>query len=109
LSANEESADIVADKKYSQGEFLDGAALAAQELGRKDLPKYLETAWRKAPGMLRLRRWLGSSKNKGVLKKRAAACVAVDKSPEISEWIAEIRSKYRRFSALQQEFDRYLA
>jgi hypothetical protein len=28
LSANEESAEIVADKTYSQGEFLDGAALA---------------------------------------------------------------------------------
>jgi hypothetical protein len=75
LSANEESADIVGDKTYSQGDFLDGAALAAQELGRKDLPKRLETAWRKAPGMLRLRRWLGSSKSKGALKKRAAAAI----------------------------------
>jgi hypothetical protein len=36
------------------------------------------------------------------------ACVAVDNSPRIPEWIAEIRSKYRRFPALQREFDRYL-
>jgi hypothetical protein len=77
LSANEESAEIVADKTYSQGEFLDGAALAAQELGRKDLPKCLETAWRKAPSMLRLRRWLGSFKSKSALKKRTAAAIEV--------------------------------
>ncbi len=75
LSANEESAEIVGDKSYSQGDFLDGAALASQELGRKDLPKRLETAWRKAPRLLRLRRWLGSSKSKGALKKRAASAI----------------------------------
>ncbi len=80
LSANEESAEIVGDKAHFQGDFLDGAALAAQELGRKDLPKRLETAWRKGPSMLRLRRWLGSSKSKGALKKRAAA--AIEACPE---------------------------
>jgi hypothetical protein len=38
----------------------------------------------------------------------AAACAAVDKSPGMSEWITAIRSDYRRFPALQREFDRYL-
>ncbi|MFV1977851.1 MAG: hypothetical protein ACC649_00730, partial [Myxococcota bacterium] len=60
------------DQAYSRGEFLDGAALAARELGRRDLPTRLEHAWREAPTMLRLRRWLGSATGKGVVRKRAA-------------------------------------
>jgi hypothetical protein len=75
LAANEEAAAIVIDKAYSEGDFLDGAALAAQELGRKDLPERLELAWRKAPTILRLRRWLSLSESKGVLKNRAAAAI----------------------------------
>ncbi len=75
LAANEEAAETVIDKTYSEGDFLDGAALAAQELGRKDFPERLELAWRKAPSMLRLRRWLGSSGSKDVLKNRAAAAI----------------------------------
>jgi hypothetical protein len=67
------TAEIVIDKAYSEGDFLDGGALAAQELGRKDLPERFELAWRKAPSMLRLRRWLGSSGSRGILKGRAAA------------------------------------
>lgn len=75
LAANEEAAEIVIEKVYSEGDFLDGAALAAQELSRKDLPERLELAWRKAPSLLRLRRWLGSSGRRGILKKRAAAAI----------------------------------
>jgi hypothetical protein len=75
LAANEEAAEIVIEKAYSEGDFLDGAALAAQELSRKDLPERLELAWRKAPSLLRLRRWLGSSGSRGILKKRAAAAI----------------------------------
>jgi len=77
FSANEEAAEIVTDKNYSRGEFLDGAALAAQELGRRDLPTRLERAWRLAPSMLRLRRWLGSSGSRAVLKKRAAEAIKI--------------------------------
>jgi hypothetical protein len=40
------------------GELLDGAALAAQELGRSDLSRRLEAAWRAAPTVTRLLRWL---------------------------------------------------
>jgi hypothetical protein len=80
LVAYEEAAEIVSDKIYSEGDFLDGAALAARELGLKDFPKRLEHAWRKAPSMLRLQRWLGSSGSKGVLKNRAAA--AIDACPQ---------------------------
>jgi hypothetical protein len=77
LSAYEEAAQIVAPKRYSRGEFLDGAALAAQKLGRKDLPARFEHAWREAPSMLRLRRWLGTSKNKATLRKRASRALDV--------------------------------
>lgn len=75
LAAHEEAAEIVSDKMYSEEDFVDGTALAARELGLKDLPKRLELAWRKAPSMLRLQRWLGSSGNKGVLRKRAAEAI----------------------------------
>lgn len=37
LKAFCEAAGLVTDKDYARGEFLDGAALAAQSLGRKDL------------------------------------------------------------------------
>lgn len=75
LAAYDEAAAIVADGKVAshwRGKFLDGAALAAQELGRKDLPGRLERAWRQDPDMLRLRRWIGSSSSARVVRKRAA-------------------------------------
>ncbi len=72
LAAFEEAAELVADKERARGEFLDGAALAAQTLGRKDLPARLEKAWRAGPTVLRLRRWLGSSSSKAILGKRVA-------------------------------------
>lgn len=43
-----------------RAEFLDGSALAAQQMGRPDLPVRLEQAWRASATMLRLRRWLGA-------------------------------------------------
>jgi len=38
-----------------------------------------------------------------------AICVAVDRSSAAAEWIAAIRSEYRRFPALRRELDRYLS
>ncbi len=72
LAAYDEAAEIVTDKEYSRGDFLDGAALAAQELGRKNLPSRLERAWREAPSMLRLCRWLGSAGSRRIVCKHAA-------------------------------------
>jgi hypothetical protein len=80
LLAFEEAAGLVIDKDYARGELLDGAALAAQELGRDDLPKWLERAWRANQSMLRLRRWLGSSGSKAALRKRTAE--ALDACPK---------------------------
>ncbi|MBI4917242.1 MAG: hypothetical protein HY825_15495 [Acidobacteria bacterium] len=72
LAAFDEAAGTVADREYVRGELLDGAALAAQELGRNDLPARLERAWRVAPSMLRLRRWLASTGDKTAVQTRAA-------------------------------------
>lgn len=69
LKAFGEAAELVADKDYARGEFLDGAALAAQTLERKDLAAHLERAWRASPSMSRLHRCLGSS-SKATLAKR---------------------------------------
>lgn len=55
-----EVATKLAGESYWRGEFLDGAALAAQQLGRRDASKRLEAAWRGAPSLVRLVRWLGA-------------------------------------------------
>lgn len=80
LKAFGEAAELVTDKDYARGEFLDGAALAAQSLERKDLAAHLERAWRASPSMSRLRRWLGSSSAKATLAKRVGE--ALDACPK---------------------------
>lgn len=75
LLAYDEAAEIVSGGKHSRGEFRDGAALATRQLGRKDLSARLERAWREAPSMLRLRRWLGSATARNVLRDRAVAAL----------------------------------
>ena len=59
LKASDAAARLVRQSHW-RGELLDGAALAAQELGRSDLSKRLEAAWRAAPTMSRLLRWLAN-------------------------------------------------
>ncbi len=49
---------MLVGRSHWRGDLLDGAALAAQELGRPDLSKRLEAAWRAAPTLTRLLRWL---------------------------------------------------
>ena len=85
LSAYEASAALV-ERDYSRGDFLDGAALAAQVLGRKDLPKKLEAAWLGAPSLLRLLRWvLAGEPSTTTTRKRAATAFAASptKAPRI--------------------------
>jgi hypothetical protein len=77
LAAFDEAARLVTQNESSRGDFLDGAALAAQELARKDLPRRLERAWREAPDMVRLRRWLGSSRTAKVVRERVAKALPV--------------------------------
>lgn len=75
LQAYEEAANLVADEAHRRAGFLDGAALAAHELGRKDLPSLLERAWRVSPSMVRLRRWLGAAGSKAVVRERSRAAL----------------------------------
>ncbi|MBK8481859.1 MAG: hypothetical protein IPL40_11880 [Proteobacteria bacterium] len=84
LAAYDEAAKLVSDKEYARGDFLDGAALATQELERKDLPARLERAWREAPSMVRLRRWLGSSNTRKVLLGRVSETLAA--VPKHAHW-----------------------
>jgi hypothetical protein len=66
-------------RSHWRGELLDGAALAAFTLGRSDLSRRLEAAWRAAPTMTRLVRWLaagGDEQGAGRMKatKALARC-----------------------------------
>jgi tetratricopeptide (TPR) repeat protein len=72
LAAFEEAAELVSDENYARGEFLDGAALAAQELGESDLSPWFERAWRAEPSLPRLHRWLGAARDGTTLRTRAA-------------------------------------
>ncbi len=71
LRAYDDATKLVG-KSHWRGDFLDGAALAAQELGRRDTTKRLAAAWLGAPSLVRLLRWLGAgSPTAGTLVKRA--------------------------------------
>ena len=60
LRAYDDAAELAGRSPW-RGDFLDGAALAAQRLGRRDATKRLEAAWLGAPSLVRLLRWLGTS------------------------------------------------
>jgi hypothetical protein len=71
LRAYDDATKLVADSHW-RADFLDGAALAAQQLGRRDCAKRVEAAWLGAPTLLRLLRWLGAgSPSATTLAKRA--------------------------------------
>ena len=66
----------LAGTSFWRGAFLDGATLAAQQLGRDDLATYMEAAWRGAPTLERLLCWLGSDAvDKGVLASRVRSAL----------------------------------
>lgn len=71
LAACEEAATLASDVTGAGAEFLDDAALAAQELGRPDQPDWFRRAWGAGPTLVRLCRWLGSATSKAALKDRA--------------------------------------
>jgi len=56
LEAYAEAAMLV--EEWTRGEFLDRAAALAHALGRDDFLARIEKAWREAPSLLRLLRWL---------------------------------------------------
>ena len=57
LRAYDAAAKLVGQSPW-RGELLDGAAVAAQQLGRSDVAARLEAAWVGGPSMARLLRWL---------------------------------------------------
>jgi hypothetical protein len=72
LKASDAAARLVRQSHW-RGELLDGAALAAQQLRRPDLSKRLEAAWRAAPTLTRLLRWLeGDGRDQVPLRTKAA-------------------------------------
>ena len=72
-----EAAVRLVRQSHWRGRLLDGAALAAQELCRSDLTKRLEAAWKAAPTMARLLRWLAAGDARGEsLRNRAARALA---------------------------------
>lgn len=85
LSAFEEAAELVTDREYARGEFLDGAAHAARQLGEKDVSPWLERAWRAQPTLLRLRRWVGSARSRQAIRARAAEALEACPQPALSQ------------------------
>jgi len=67
-----------------RGQLLDGAALAAQQLGRTDMPRRLEAAWRGAPTLPRLLRWIASD-GRTAATLRAKANRALTRCPKTAE------------------------
>jgi len=59
LRAYDDAAKMVRTSRW-RGGLLDGAALAAEQLGRRDAIKRLQAAWLGAPSLVRLLRWLGA-------------------------------------------------
>jgi hypothetical protein len=71
-----DDATKLAGKSHWRGDFLDGAALAARELARPDATARLETAWLRAPTVVRLLRWLDAgSPTAATLVKRASEAI----------------------------------
>lgn len=76
-----DAAATLVGKSHWRGELLDGAALAAQQLGRADVPRRLEAAWCGAPSLPRLLRWIASDGHT-VATVRAKAKKALTRCPK---------------------------
>lgn len=77
LGAYDDAAEMVGESHW-RGDFLDGAALAAQQLGKRDATKRLQAAWLGAPTLVRLLRWLGAgSPAASTVLKRAKQALEV--------------------------------
>lgn len=78
--AYEEAAALVAEV-HAKADFLDGAALAAQQSASTDLIECFEGAWRAKPTLLRLRRWLGMAGRQAEVVQLATAALAAAPQP----------------------------
>jgi len=83
LRAYEDGAKLMSSPLW-RGDFLDGVALAAHVLGRRDLTRRLAQAWTGSPSLLRLLRYLVAGEPApAALRRRAAAALKAgpEKSP----------------------------
>ena len=87
LAVYEEAVTLVTSDPW-RGEFLDGAALAASKLGRKDATKKLEAAWLGARSIARLQRWLVADDANGATTRKRAAAVLEKTPPKSSRLVA---------------------
>ena len=76
-AACEEAAALAADRAHLRAELLDGAALAAQQIESDDLDAALGRAWREAPTLRRLLRWLDGCTSAATLHARAGEALAL--------------------------------
>ena len=67
-----DAAAALVGRSLWRGNLLDGAALAAQQLGRSDRSRRLEAAWRAAPTLTRLLRWLVADGHSSATVRRKA-------------------------------------
>lgn len=74
-AAFEEAAALVEHPAHASADFLDGAAGAAQRLGAHDVDAALERAWRRAPTLGRLRRWMGAAGSRSDIVQRAGVAL----------------------------------
>ncbi|NOK08239.1 hypothetical protein [Corallococcus exercitus] len=88
-----------------RGGFLDGAALAAQVLGRKDAHTKLKAAWLGAPSLTRLLRWLlAGEPTSATFRKRAASALKASptKAPRLVGFlevlVGDLESAARRLA-----------
>lgn len=89
-----------------RGDFLDGAALAAQVLERKDATRKLEAAWLGAPSLTRILRWLlADEPSSATLMRRAASALAASttRSPRLLGLLHLVRGDVPAAAALLKE------
>ena len=73
-----DAAATLVGRSHWRGNLLDGAALAAQQLGRGDQPKRLEAAWRADPTLTRLLRWLvADGHSSAIVRTKAKKALAL--------------------------------
>ncbi|RVU41446.1 hypothetical protein EA187_19080 [Lujinxingia sediminis] len=104
-AAYEEAAERVEADAYYRGELLDGAALAAQELGAADHSEILERAWKVAPTLERLQRWLGQCATREELVARAEQAFAAvpARAERLRALLLVLTSKFDEAAQLLEE------
>lgn len=108
LRAYEDAATLVTSAQWV-GDFVDGAALAAQQLGLTDATERLEAAWLAAPSLTRLLRWLDAgAPDAEALRRRASSALkqSPPKSPRLLGVLSLVAGDVASAAALLKESSR---